>query len=47
MPCCGGWLAVHVAGAPPEALYAVVALSLSALGLTLGAATHLADWGRG
>lgn len=40
----GGWLAVHVAGAPPEALYAVVALSLSALGLTLGAATHLADW---
>lgn len=42
----GGWLAVHVAGAPPEALYAVVALSLSALGLTLAAAIHRADWGR-
>lgn len=40
----GGWMAVHVAGGPPEALYAVVALSLSALGLTLCAATYLADW---
>ena len=40
----GGWLAVRVAGAPPEALYAVVALSLSALGLTLAAAVYVADW---
>ena len=42
----GGWLAVHVAGAPAEALYAVVALSLSALGLTLAAAIYAADWDR-
>jgi Na+-driven multidrug efflux pump len=40
----GGWLAVHVMGGPPQALHAVVALSLSALGLTLAAAIHLADW---
>jgi putative MATE family efflux protein len=40
----GGWIAVHVAGGPAEALYAVVALSLSALGLTLCAATYLSDW---
>jgi len=36
-----------VAGAPAEALYAVVALSLSALGLTLAAAIYSADWERG
>ena len=41
----GGWLCVHVLAAPAEALYAVVALSLAALGLTLSAATHLSDWG--
>jgi Na+-driven multidrug efflux pump len=40
----GGWIALRLAGGPPEALYAVVALSLSALGLTLAAATYLADW---
>lgn len=40
----GGWIAIHVAGGPPEALYAVVALSLSLLGLTLAATTYLADW---
>jgi hypothetical protein len=38
---------VHVLGAPAEALYAVVALSLSALGLTLAAAIYAADWERG
>jgi putative MATE family efflux protein len=41
----GGWLVVSVLGAPAEALYAVVALSLAALGLTLAAATYLTDWG--
>jgi putative MATE family efflux protein len=41
----GGWLTVHLLGAPPEALYAVVALSFAALGLSLAAATHRADWG--
>jgi len=41
----GGWLAVHAAGAPPPALYAVVGLSLCTLGLTLAAAVHAADWG--
>lgn len=41
----GGWLVVPVLGAPAEALYAVVALSLAALGLTLAAATYLTDWG--
>lgn len=40
----GGWLAVHVAGGPPEALHAIVASSLAALGLTLAAAIYLADW---
>jgi hypothetical protein len=40
----GGWFVVHVAGAPAEALYAVVALSLSAFGLTLAAAIHAANW---
>jgi putative MATE family efflux protein len=40
----GGWIAVHVAGGPPEALYAVIALSLLVMGVTLAAATHLSDW---
>jgi len=40
----GGWLAVHALGAPPQALYAVVALSLCTLGLTLATAVHVADW---
>jgi putative MATE family efflux protein len=40
----GGWLVVHVAGAPAEALYAIVALSLTAFGLTLAAAIHVANW---
>jgi Na+-driven multidrug efflux pump len=40
----GGWLAVHVMGAPPQALHAVIALSLSALGLGLAAAIYLANW---
>lgn len=40
----GGYLAVHVVGAPPETLFGVVALSLSAMGLTLAAAIHFADW---
>ncbi|GAB3772867.1 MATE family efflux transporter [Ramlibacter monticola] len=43
----GGYVAVRVAAAPPEALFVVVALSLSALGLTLSAAIHFADWTRG
>jgi putative MATE family efflux protein len=40
----GGWLAVHVAGGPPEMMYAVIALSLLVMGVMLCAATHLADW---
>ena len=40
----GGWLVVHVLGGPPAALYAVIAASLMALGLTLAAATHLSKW---
>ena len=40
----GGWIAIHVAGGPPESLYAVIALSLSVLGLTLAAITYLAEW---
>jgi len=40
----GGWLAVHVFAAPPEALYGVIALSLCVMGLTLSAATHAANW---
>lgn len=40
----GGYVAVHVAGAVPETLFGVVALSLSAMGLTLAAAIHFADW---
>lgn len=43
----GGWLAVHATGGPPQALYAVVALSLCTLGLTLAAAIHAADWDGG
>jgi putative MATE family efflux protein len=42
----GGWLAVHVLGGPPEALHAVIALGLAALGLTLAAAIHFTDWER-
>jgi len=42
----GGWLVVHAFGAPPQALYAVVALSLCGLGLTLATAVHAADWDR-
>ena len=41
----GGWLAVHVLGAPPAALYVVVALSLVALAAVLATATHATDWG--
>jgi len=40
----GGYLAVHAVGAPPETLFGVIALSLSAMGLTLAAAIHFADW---
>jgi len=40
----GGYAAVHVAAAPPETLFGVIALSLSAMGLTLAAAIHFADW---
>jgi putative MATE family efflux protein len=40
----GGAVAVHGLGAPPAALYAVVAFSLVALGGVLAAATHAADW---
>jgi Na+-driven multidrug efflux pump len=40
----GGYAAVHVVAAPPETLFGVVALSLSAMGLTLAAAIHFADW---
>jgi len=43
----GGWLSVRLLGAPPEALYVVIALSFAALGLSLAAATHAADWGNG
>ncbi len=42
----GGWLVVHVAAAPAQSLYAVVACSLATLGLGLAAATHRADWAR-
>jgi putative MATE family efflux protein len=40
----GGYVAVHVVAAPPETLFGVIALSLSAMGLTLAAAIHFADW---
>jgi Na+-driven multidrug efflux pump len=40
----GGWTAVHLVGAPAEALYGVIALSLAAFGLTLAAAIHVANW---
>ena len=42
----GGYVAVHVAAAAPGALFGVIALSLAAMGLTLAAAIHLADWAR-
>jgi putative MATE family efflux protein len=41
----GGWLCVHVFDAPPAGLFAVVALSFAAYGLTLAAATRANDWG--
>jgi len=40
----GGWLVLHVAGGPPEALYAVVAFSLVVMGVTLAVAIRMADW---
>jgi hypothetical protein len=40
----GGWLAVRVAGGPPESLHGVIAASLAVMGLTLALATYLADW---
>jgi Na+-driven multidrug efflux pump len=42
----GGWIAVSVLQGPAEALHAVVALSLAALGITLALATHFSNWGR-
>ncbi len=39
----GGYAAVHL-HAPREALFAVIALSLAALGLTLSVAIHGSDW---
>lgn len=40
----GGWLVVHAASGPAEALYAVIAASLVVMGVTLALATHLSDW---
>jgi Na+-driven multidrug efflux pump len=40
----GGWLVVRVLGGPPQALYAVVAFSLAAFGLTLALAIRRVDW---
>jgi putative MATE family efflux protein len=40
----GGYAAVHVVASPPGTLFGVIALSLSAMGLTLAAAIHFADW---
>lgn len=40
----GGGVALQVAAGRPEALYAVVAVSLLVTGITLAAATHLSDW---
>jgi putative MATE family efflux protein len=40
----GGGVAVHVLGAPPAALYVVIAISLLVMGTTLGIATSLSDW---
>ena len=40
----GGWLALRLAGDQPQALYAVVGLSLALMGLTLAVATHRSDW---
>jgi putative MATE family efflux protein len=43
----GGWLALHTTQALPEApdsLYAVIALGLVAMGVTVSAATYLANW---
>jgi putative MATE family efflux protein len=43
----GGWLVLHVLGGSPPALYAVIALSLVVMGVTLAAATRLSDWSAG
>lgn len=40
----GGALALHLAPGRPEVLYAVIAAAILLNGLTLAAATHLADW---
>jgi Na+-driven multidrug efflux pump len=43
----GGWLALHTTQAPPDApdsLYAVIALGLVVMGVTVSAATYLANW---
>lgn len=40
----GGWIAVHGAVGSPQALHAVIALSLATLGLGLAAATWFANW---
>jgi putative MATE family efflux protein len=40
----GGWLAVHAGGGSPQALYAVIALSLFVMGAGLALATSLSDW---
>ena len=41
----GGWIALRVVHAGPEALYAVIALGLVAMGVTVSAATYLSNWG--
>ena len=43
----GGWLCLYVFGATPAALFAVVALSFAAYGITLAVATRANDWGSG
>jgi putative MATE family efflux protein len=40
----GGWIAVHLLEGPPNALYAVVALSLVVLGGTVATAVHASNW---
>jgi Na+-driven multidrug efflux pump len=42
----GGWLCVHLTGAPPAALFAVVGLSFAAYAVTLGMAVRLSNWER-
>jgi putative MATE family efflux protein len=43
----GGWLVLRVAGGPAEALYAVVALSLLVMGVTLATAVRFSNWAAG